>query len=407
MNPFLRDEPPMLGASTAPGSSPRTNGQLDVKNSAAVGSPGGRSSSSNDLYAQSFGRTKPRPSGTEASKPEDGGAATNPPETQQPPETQVRKTALSTSPESSNSPGVILKPPVSLTTKTRSTAHPTDKPSDPAKPTEATPSMPPAAPAPTDSAAREPQPQPGHDESSVATAESIVAAAQGRLDTLTSYQVEINRQERVGDQLQAPEDVVLSIRRNPKAVRLEWRNGSHKGREVLFSQKETNGLMRINMADTPIPIPPFGLPPDSPLILRSSRHPITEAGFETIIANLKKTIEENKAGDHSHGKITYGGTEQPEQLDHPCQKIIRVTATGETWQVFLDPASSLPVMVEGKASDGALLERYLFRNVHPDPPELASADAFDPNRRWGEAKGLLSRLAEAAESQKTNPGATR
>jgi hypothetical protein len=64
-------------------------------------------------------------------------------------------------------------------------------------------------------------------------------------------------------------------------------------------------------------------------------------------------------------------------------------------------------MVQANASGGYLLERYFFRNVHPDPPELASADAFDPNRRWAEAKGLLSRLAEAAESKKSNPGATR
>jgi hypothetical protein len=224
---------------------------------------------------------------------------------------------------------------------------------------------------------------------------------------LTSYQVEINRQERVGDVLQEPEDVVLSIRRNPKAVRLEWRNGSHKGREVLFSEKETNGLMRINMADSPIPIPPLALPPDSPLVLRNSRHPITEAGFETIITNLRSTIEENKGGNRSRGQITYGGSEQPEQLDHSCHKIVRVTATGETWQVFIDPNSLLPVMVQANASGGYLLERYFFRNVHPDPPELASADAFDPNRRWAEAKGLLSRLAEAAESKKSNPGATR
>jgi hypothetical protein len=64
-------------------------------------------------------------------------------------------------------------------------------------------------------------------------------------------------------------------------------------------------------------------------------------------------------------------------------------------------------MVQANSSGGDLLERYFFRDVHPDPPELASADAFDPNRRWTASKDLLSRLAGAAESKKSNPGATR
>src|SRR5437764_964824 len=140
---------------------------------------------------------------------------------------------------------------------------------------------------------------------SLATTESVVVAARERLETLQSYQVAINRQERVGTVLQEPEDVVLSIRRNPRAVRLQWQQGPHQGREVLFAERETHGLMQVNMADSAIPLPRLALPPDSPLVLRNSRHPITEAGFETIVRNLEKTIEENKAGDQSHGQISY------------------------------------------------------------------------------------------------------
>jgi hypothetical protein len=207
----------------------------------------------------------------------------------------------------------------------------------------------------------------------------------------------MNRQERVGDSLQPAEDVLLSIRRSPRAVLLQWKEGTHQGREVLFSEKETDGRLMVNMADSKIPVPRISLPPDSPLALHNSRHPITEAGFDTVIRNLQKTIDENKAGDLSHGRIAYAGLEQPEFLDHPCHKITRVTANGENWQVFLDPTSKLPVMVQANAASGELLERYLFRKVDADPSELASADAFDPNLRWGEAKGLLHRLARATQ----------
>ena len=99
--------------------------------------------------------------------------------------------------------------------------------------------------------------------------------------------------------------------------------------------------------------------------------------------------------------MSYAGCEQPEPLDHPCHKIVRVTASGETWQVFLDPESRLPALVQANAANGDLLERYLFRTSSPNPTELAAADAFDPNRRWGEPKGLLHRLARVTASRRT------
>jgi hypothetical protein len=384
----LRDEPPMLGSSGA-----------GAKGPAIAGGPNGRTSPSNDLYAQSFARTQPKPVAPASLKDDGTGTEAAPADPARTPtsENDVRTTGLSPGPDSSHPTGVILKPPVTLPTSFRSTVHPTPRPSGPSKAPESVPQR-----ALTNVPPREAE----QHESADPAVESIVAAAQAKLDSMTAYQVEINRQERVGDTLQEPEDVVLSIRRNPKAVRLEWRQGAHKGREVLFSEKETNGLMRINMADSPIPIPPLALPPDSPLVLRNSRHPITEAGFDAIFATLKKSIEENKAGDTSHGRVKYAGREQPEQLDHPCDKIVRVTPKGETWTVFLDPDLKMPAMIEETTSSGDLLERYFFRNVHCDPPELASSEAFDPSRRWGEGRGLLNRLAESHAQKSKNPNAT-
>ena len=66
-------------------------------------------------------------------------------------------------------------------------------------------------------------------------------SARARLDALSSYQVELNRQERVGKTLLEPEDVLLSIRRSPKAVRLEWVDGPQKGREVIYGGPRTAG----------------------------------------------------------------------------------------------------------------------------------------------------------------------
>jgi hypothetical protein len=54
----------------------------------------------------------------------------------------------------------------------------------------------------------------------------------------------------------------------------------------------------------------------------------------------------------------------------------------------------MPAMVSAvQTSSGELIERYIYRNLRPNPVELASLDAFDPDKRWGESKGWLSRIA--------------
>jgi hypothetical protein len=221
-------------------------------------------------------------------------------------------------------------------------------------------------------------------------ARQVVARARTRLEGMSNYQVHLNRQERVGDALQAPEDVLLSIRRAPKAVRLEWPSGPSKGREVIFSSTDPRGMLHVHMGN-PL-IPPVSMRPDSPLVMRSSRHPITEAGFSTIVENLEKGL----AGGTAGAKIGYFGVERPPSVDRPCHKIVRTTPAGEQWVVFLDAETTLPAMVEEISSSGALLERYVFRDVRADLPALATAEAFDPEKRWGGTSGLLGRLTRSA-----------
>ena len=56
----------------------------------------------------------------------------------------------------------------------------------------------------------------------------------------------------------------------------------------------------------------------------------------------------------------------------------------------------LPSMVVAKDPSGELDEKYVYHEVRENPTELAAADAFDPDQRWGESDGLLSRFARAA-----------
>lgn len=223
-------------------------------------------------------------------------------------------------------------------------------------------------------------------------ARSVVARARATLDAMSTYQVQINRQERVGGVLLPAEDVQLSVRRTPKAVRLEWPSGAHKGREAIYAASEPGGMLHVHMGDSLVPVPNLSLPPDSPLVMKNSRHPITEAGFDALVT----TLEHGVTGQPDGSSTTYKGMETPTAVGHACHKIERHNAAGETWLFFLDAQTALPAMVEGSSRSGELLERYVFHNVKPNVAELATADAFDPARRWGSSPGLLGRLARVS-----------
>src|SRR5262249_44709274 len=161
-----------------------------------------------------------------------------------------------------------------------------------------------------------------------------------------------------------------------------------------------------NTPNTLIPIPRMALAPDSPLARRSDRHPITEAGFETVLDKLSKTIEENQAGDTSHGRISYAGLAQPERLDHACHKLLRLTpaaAARDGAPVSPAPDTQPPALVQASASRGDPLSPYCFHEAAPPPAELAAAGAFDPNRRWGQPKGIVARLAGGALNTGAEP----
>ena len=187
----------------------------------------------------------------------------------------------------------------------------------------------------------------------------------------------------------------MSVRRAPKAVRLTWADGPHKGREVLYRVDEPGGMMHVNMADSKLPIPRLTLPVDSPMVMKNSRHPISEAGLDPIVNSLELSARAGSLADL--------GMQTPPQLDRPHRGVLRRTAEGEVWRAYFDPTTHLPALVECQAANGDLLESYRFRDVRPDPVELAAADAFDPDARWGAPRSLFGRVA--AKNSATAPTA--
>ena len=65
-----------------------------------------------------------------------------------------------------------------------------------------------------------------------------------------TYQAKVSRLERVNGHLQPEEEILLSIRREPKAVRLEWSSGPSKGREVIYSSALDPRMIFVHMPST-------------------------------------------------------------------------------------------------------------------------------------------------------------
>jgi len=137
------------------------------------------------------------------------------------------------------------------------------------------------------------------------------------------------------------------------------------------------------------------IPVDSPLVMRNSRHAISDAGLETVVENLQGAGRRDQTSNK--GKVSYKGTEKPKEVDRTCHHFVRETPSGELWDVYLDERSLLPAMVVGHDPRGQMIERYVYREIRENPSDLAVAAAFDPDQRWGgSSDGLLGRLVRAA-----------
>lgn len=237
---------------------------------------------------------------------------------------------------------------------------------------------------------------------STRTIRSLLDAARANIEEYSNYQVRLERQERVGTRLLPEEEVILSIRREPKAILLEWPAGPHRGREVLYAGDSGDGKMHIHTPRSLLGR--MTLPVDSPLALRNSRHPITEAGFDPILDQLEASLRKDEAGGPVAERLRYEGEETPEAVGRPCHKIVRQTERGETWLLYLDVENGLPAFFQATGPDGSLLERYTFRDLKPNLDELASHEAFDPAQRWGNGRGRFPRLARSQDT-KARPAA--
>ncbi|MBI1322883.1 DUF1571 domain-containing protein [bacterium] len=225
---------------------------------------------------------------------------------------------------------------------------------------------------------------------------SILEKTRRTFAETSNYKVEVALQERMNGRLLPQDKFTLYKRRQPLAVRMEWIEGKDVGREVIYSPAETKGMIQIRMPKGLIPR--ISMAPDSPLVRSKSRHPIDEAGADSVVDRLTATLRKFESGSPEAGSLNVESVVDP-QLG-PIRRVSHHTIEREIWVVDLDENTGLPLTIHATDESGELLEHYEFRGYQLNLSELLTAEAFDHNARWGNTK-LFGRLASGNSKEES------
>jgi hypothetical protein len=205
-----------------------------------------------------------------------------------------------------------------------------------------------------------------------ASTEQILAMGRAALPNIGIYRAKLTKKERVGRTLQDPQELRITVREEPLAVRMEFLEGP-TGRKLIYDSTTRPDEMRVHEHGFLGIIGATWVSIHSSLVRGDSNHLVTEAGIGALLrlqtADMLKAkpfggFSRNDEGWNERGRWCV-------RYDAPAK------ATGlyaVASRVCLDPATSLPM--EMTVWDGhGLLESYVYTELEPKLPD--GAEQFD------------------------------
>jgi hypothetical protein len=196
--------------------------------------------------------------------------------------------------------------------------------------------------------------------------------AYGDLDDYTATFV---KQERIDGELRAPETILLKFRR-PENIYMRFTVGKAVGREVLFmkGRDEDRALIHERGWKTLFTIV---IAPDDALVLKESRHPITDVGIGRLIDLLATGTDGRIApGELRWREVGSEGETRPTRRIELLSSVVVAACSCQRVIVTIDVATSLPVGAEIFDRNDQLLGAYQYLDVRPNSG-LTDRD-FDP-----------------------------
>ena len=202
---------------------------------------------------------------------------------------------------------------------------------------------------------------------------------------IASYTVTFRKQERINGKLLPEQTYFLKVRHEPFAVYMKGLQPV-AGRELIYAEGyHDNHVIGHPVGLSRLLVPRLKVPPDHPLILAESRHPMNQAGLGNLIRKLigyrRLDLEERDATTVLDRIVTPEGRAWLRSTHvHLQPRPGRPLAETE---VLYDPATRIPLRFTGYdwpspgQSEKLLGERYCYDDLVPDAG-LTPQD-FDPS----------------------------
>jgi hypothetical protein len=213
----------------------------------------------------------------------------------------------------------------------------------------------------------------------------MLLAVRERLNRVRGYTATMRKQERIGGKLGPEQTLAMKVRHQPFAIYFKFLAPT-PGKEVVYAEgQHDNKVIAHGTGVARWLVPRLAVPPDHPLALAETRHPVTEAGLanltEKLIGFRRMDLEDPDAVTILDRTTHPDGREWLRSVHlHAHRKSGRPFARVE---VLYDPKSQLPLQISnydwpepGHQGELLLAERYVYDDL--DLGAILTAHDFDP-----------------------------
>jgi len=206
--------------------------------------------------------------------------------------------------------------------------------------------------------------------------EAWLRRAEQRLSKVESYVAVFHKQERIRGNLTKEETVLFKFKKPFKAY-MKWIREPYRGRESLYVEGCNNNLIKVH--ECGFLGLELDLDPRGSLVMKGSRHPITDSGIENVVnligRELKKGIRKGEISIRMNGEETIYGR------DTRQMEIVFSGSSARGYYCYravinIDAENELPIRVQIFDWDNRLVEKYGYEAVALNAG-LTDAD-FDP-----------------------------
>jgi hypothetical protein len=210
-------------------------------------------------------------------------------------------------------------------------------------------------------------------------------AVQDRLKGVAGYTATFRKQERIGGVLGPEQIMTMKIRHHPFAVYFKYLS-PYPGKEAVYAEgHHDNKIIAHAGGMSRFLVPRLAVPPDHPLAMAETRHPITEAGLANLVDKLVAfrrldLIDADAVTFLDRTTDIRAGLRLRSVHTHPHFDPRRPFARVD---ILYDPQTRIPLSIEsydwpepGHQGELLLAERYVYEDL--DLSASLSPIDFDP-----------------------------